>query len=228
MVPDVIVEMLVNSAEASLDSDPERRETQQRFRELEKRRLAYPFLAAWRLTIEVQLKSTIDSVNSVLPGGPLAGRAKKEMSRHDVAYLWSYLTTRQLPTLSNELKPLLPRLHLSGPTPGFDFTVTEADEATIQNLVRIDPDGQTLRYDSSLDGKRNLAHTPSIDISEMHRQLSDVYAWLSDISGVALSVRIVRECESEIEAIEAHLENGRTSAAKPSRQTPEESEPGRE
>jgi hypothetical protein len=81
MLTDVIIQKLTASAEAEARPEPQSREIQLKFLELEKRLLAYPFVAAWRLCIEIETKSAIETVVSVLPRGSLAGRPKKEMAR---------------------------------------------------------------------------------------------------------------------------------------------------
>lgn len=196
MVVDVIAEKLVdNAAAADLHDDPKKRDTQVRYAALQRCQLAYPFIAAWRLCLEVALKETIEEI-SVATGVAVGGQDKTELGRHRVDRLWTILDGCVV-----DFVPLLTatatRLAIADPTPGFDLDKAPHD-AAVQRLVDVDPDGQSLRYAKSLKGQANMANVTDINLTSAHQDYSNLYAWLQHVAGLATSVKQMKGCEAHV------------------------------
>jgi len=198
MALDVILDKLAQAATAEPRNDPHGRETQLQYQALQRRQLSYPFLASWRLCIEVALKETIVALAQAR-SAELSSRGMRVMSSHDIRSLWRLLK-KQLADFEPPLQHLSARLRIKD-APGFSTTVTAELDATIDQLTAIDPDGQALRYGLSLRGSRNMANVSTINLTDVHAQLAMLYAWLEHMKGIAVGVTQLAECDLEAEKL---------------------------
>lgn len=198
MVLDVIMDKLIQAANAELHEEPSRRDIQLGYQALQRRQLAYPFLAAWRLCIEVALKEAIAALARA-SGWELSSRDKRAMSSHDIAYLWALLK-KQLSGFEATLQQLATRLCVDD-APGFRTTTAQEHDASVDQLTSIDADGTALRYELSLNGSRNMVNVSTINLTEVHQKLATLYAWLEHVKGIAVGVRQLDECDAEIEKL---------------------------
>lgn len=126
---------------------------------------------------------------------------RSDLRGHRLERLWRKL---------EELVPLLRRaavnvantlqVDLSAPDLSLDCT---SYEAAVNELMRTDPDGQMLRYASSVQGVRNMSAVHSVDLAKLNADFVVLYQYLHYLSRLATTLHGYERSTREM----AHHEN---------------------
>lgn len=119
--------------------------------------LIYPYANSWRHCLELLLKDLLPIITDLAGTTPAARLA----TTHNLAKLWT------------SMRPLVEKA-FPAEEPAEIATVTRV----IEQLTNLDPDGQSFRYHSRVDGKPTLRDQPPIDLPKFHEALRGVRAFL--------------------------------------------------
>lgn len=200
MVVDTLMDRLRLTAEPPPDGSRRDPEHHAEYEALVRRELAYPFLAAWRLSIEVVLKDTLINVYRCT-SIPHSSQLRHELRGHDISKLWG-IFENVYPQFREAMNVVARRLGIDPDSSGLD-TPTSLYSDIVAQLMAIDPDGQSLRYDLDLRGRRNMQDVGRLDLAEVHSNLGDLHYYLGHTGRISSRLSSVAECAETLQRLES-------------------------
>jgi hypothetical protein len=199
MVVDVLYAQLMERQTPRSGRDPEEVNTNKQFDALFVRQITYPYLAAWRLSIEVALKQALVDVHAALETA-LPSKVQRLLGGHDIEELWRRYC-ELIPQITQSIREMAKENDVALDAPGLDLSPADCQVA-IDRIVHIDPDGQHLRYRTHKSGALNMATVLQIDLADTHLRLTHTYHYLVRCAGMAVAVTQIRECGEILSSFE--------------------------
>jgi hypothetical protein len=198
MAVDVLYKQLIERQDAREGRTAEESRTHKKFDALFTRQITYPYLAAWRLTIEVAMKQLLVDVHSALEV-PLPSKVERLLGGHDISELWRRYV-ELVPQFSKRMDDTAQLVGVAKNSPGLDLSFADCQVA-IGRIVHIDPDGQHLRYRSRKDGTPNMSAVLEIDLADTHARLTHTYNYLTRCANIALLITQIRESQQILDSL---------------------------
>ncbi|WP_139317030.1 MULTISPECIES: hypothetical protein [unclassified Pseudonocardia] len=160
--------------------------------------LSYPLLAAWRLCLEIQLKSTFEDLREAIPDSEaVKSVSNSALKTHKLSPIWT--------GISIAVNEILDALVEHIPEDDRNALRVELEPAwvgiAITELESLDSDGQELRYPRDLSGKMNMREVQEIELSRLHADFQSVESYLHKISQFASAAYHIRDCDRRIDEL---------------------------
>lgn len=193
MTADILFEQIVARQAPRTGRSAEETRLHSEFDSLATRQITYVYLACWRLSVEIELKQALTCMHSASQI-PVPEKLSKLLRGHNIAGLWLHHLAI-IPEMESALRDTATECALDPSGPGLSLDVSDYQQ-TIDLLVSIDPDGQSLRYRQNLSGKTNMSTLKHVDVANTQVQFTNLHSYLQRCSSRATSVQQIRECRA--------------------------------